>query len=117
MLRRQGLGVSNPNLEPTMSACGSPTLSPSDGDSTRTQETFDTLKRKYDQLVLKSRKKRRSLNSPAIEERARGIRKVVSLYTNVSTLAAVALAQDEGGEDSDADEVVSEEEQRRRRIE
>ena len=94
----------------------SPTHPPSDSGGTETRETFDTLKRKYDQLVRKSRKKQRSLNNPTVEERARGIRKVASLYVNVSTLAAVALAQEEGDE-SDADEVASEEEQRRRKTE
>ena len=101
---------------PTMPTSSSPTHPPSDSGSTETQETFDTLKRKYDQLIRKSRKKQRSMNNPTVEERARGIRKVASLYTNISTLAAVALAQEEGGE-SDAEEVASEEEQRRRKIE
>jgi hypothetical protein len=51
-------------------------------------------------------------------ERARGIRKVASLYANISTLAAVALAQDEGDSSSDADEVLlSDGERGRRRIE
>ena len=88
----------------------------SDND-TITQETFDALKRKYDRLVHKSGKKRRRLNNTTVEERARGIRKVASLYTNVSTLTAVALAQEEGDGDSDVDEMVSEEEQKRRKFE
>jgi len=75
------------------------------------------LKRKYEQLVRKTRKKRRNLNNPTVEERARGIRKVASLYTNISVLVAVALTREEGGSDSDADETMSEEEQRRLKLE
>lgn len=99
-----------------MSAHGSPTHPPSNDNSTEARETFDTLKRKYDQLVHKSGKRRQNLSNPTVEERARGIRKVASLYTNISTLTAVALAQEEGG-DSDDDETMAEEEKRRRKIE
>ena len=99
-----------------MSAPSSLIDSPSDNNGVVTRETFDTLKRKYSQLVCKSGKKQRNPNNPAVEERARGIRKVVSLYTNISTLVAVALAQEEGG-DLDTNEVVPEEEQKRHEIE
>ena len=78
---------------------------------------FDKLKRQYDHLAQKPGKKRRSQDNPTTEERARGIRKVASLYTNISTLAAAALTWEEGGIDSDTDEVVSEDEQRRRKLE
>jgi hypothetical protein len=101
---------------PVMSAHTSPTRPPSDGNSTEIQETFDTLKQKYDRLVRKSKKRRRNPSDPTVEERARGIRKVASLYANISTLAAVALAQEEGG-DSDDDETMAEEEKRRQKIE
>ena len=47
-----------------------------------------------------------------MEEWARGIWKVASLYVNILPLVAVALAQEEGG-DSDEDEAVAEEEKRR----
>ena len=70
------------------------------------------MKRKYDQLVRKSGKKQRNLSNPTTEEQAQGIRKVVSLYTNVSALVAVALDQEEGN-DSDTNEVVPEEEQKK----
>ena len=98
-----------------MSTPSSPTRSPSIEKGTTVQEQLNTLKRKYEQLVRKSGKKRRNPNHSTME-RARGIRKVASLYTNISVLAAVALAQDEGG-DSDDDETVSEEERRTREIE
>jgi len=100
-----------------MSDPRSPTRAPPDNNGSATQETFDTLKRKYDQLVRKSGKKQRSPNNPTVEERARGIRKVASLYTNISTLAAVALAWEEGDVDSDDNEMAPEEERKRRKIE
>ena len=95
-----------------MSVSGSQTGLPSDNNGAITQETFNTLKQKYNQLVRKSGKKRRNLSNPTTEERAQGIRKVVSLYTNVSALVAVALEQEEGN-DSDTNEVVPEEEQKK----
>lgn len=100
-----------------MSGPSSPTSSSTNNNGAVTQEGFDALKRKYDQLVHKSRKNRQRPNGPAAEERARGIRKVASLYTNVSSLVTVALAQEEGGDESDTDVVAPEEEQRRRKIE
>jgi hypothetical protein len=78
---------------------------------------FDALKQKYDRLVSKSNRKRRKPNDPTVEERARGIRKVVSLYTNISTLVATALAQEEGSDDTTTEETTPEEEQRRHRYE
>ena len=100
-----------------MSTPVSPANTPANDDGAMTQEAFNKLKRKYNQLVRKSGKNRQSLNGPTTEERARGIRKVVSLYTNVSSLVTVALAQEEGGDDLDTDEVVPEEEQRRLKAE
>jgi len=99
-----------------MPSPSSPTHLPSNGNGAEAQETFDTLKRKYDQLVRKSGRKRRNPSNPTVEERARGIRKVASLYVNISPLVAVALAQEEGG-DSDDDEAVAEEEKRRQKAE
>ena len=106
-----------PNFSLAMSTPGSPTHPPSDNDSAVTQEKFDTLKRKYDQLVRKSGKRRRCTNNPTVEERARGIRKVASSYTNISNLVVTALIQEEGGGDSDDDETAPEEERKRHRIE
>ena len=100
-----------------MSGPSSPINSSIDNNGTVTQEVFDALKRKYDQLVHKSRKNRQRLNGPAAEERARGIRKVASLYTNVSNLVTVALAQEEGSDELDTDVAAPEEEQRRRKVE
>jgi hypothetical protein len=99
-----------------MSAPVSPVNAPANG--VMTQEAFNTLKRKYDLLVRKSGKNRRGPNSPGTtEERARGICKIASLYTNVSSLVTVALAREEGGDDSDTDEAMPEEEQRRLKAE
>ena len=39
------------------------------------------------------------------------------MYENISALAAVALAQDEDGGDLDADEVMSDKERRKHKIE
>ena len=103
---------------PTMSDLGSPVHPSSDRNGTTTEEMFSTLRQKYDELVRKSGKRRRSSDNPTVEERARGIRKLASLYTNISTLAAVALAQEEEGDvDSGPDETVPEDEQRRHKIE
>ena len=79
-------------------------------------EQYETLKRKYEQLIHNSGKKRRSPNNSTME-RARGIRKVASLYENISVLAAVALAQDEDGGDLDVDDVLSDKERRKHKIE
>lgn len=94
----------------------SPSTNPTSEDQGQ-QEMFDALKQKYDRLVSKSNRKRRKPNDPTVEERARGIRKVVSLYTNISTLVATALAQEEGSDDTTTEETTPEEEQRRHRYE
>jgi hypothetical protein len=91
--------------------------SPSDSDAMVTHEQFDVLKRKYDQLVGQSTKKRRHSKNPTVEERARGIRKIACLYTNISTLVAVALIQEEGDVDSDPEETVTEEERKKHKVE
>jgi hypothetical protein len=101
-----------------MPSPSSPIQSPPTSNGAIPQETFETLKRKYDQLLLKSgRRRRRDLKKPTAEERARGIQKVVSLYTKLTTLAAVAEAQENDGGEVDADNMVSEEEKRRNKIE
>jgi len=80
------------------------------------QEDYNSLKRKYEQAIREPGRKRRNPNHPTAEERARGIRKLVTLHANISHLVAVAQAQDEDG-DLETDETVPEEEQRRCKIE
>ena len=101
-----------------MSTPGSAASLATNNSDAVTQEAFDALKRKYDQLVHKSGIRNQcGLNGPTTEERARGIRKLASLYMNVSGLVTVALVQEEGGGDEDADETMPEEEWRRLKIE
>jgi hypothetical protein len=102
-----------------MTTPSSSTHSRSNNSTTVTisQEDYDSLKRKYEQIVRGSGRKRRNPNRPTAEQRARGIRKLVTLHTNISNLVAAAQAQDEDGGDPDTSEAASEEERRRCQIE
>jgi hypothetical protein len=93
---------------------------PPSGDgspATISQDDYNLLKHKYEQATHGSGKKRRNPNRPTAEQRARGIRKLVTLHENISHLVAVAQAQDEDGGNPDDDETASEEERRVCRIE